>query len=245
MQTFRERFSVHSYEVDAFGLLALPALAGFLSESAGLHAAALGAGIGALQAQGLTWVLARHRIELAAPIRLGDEIEVETWPSGVDRLAALRDFVVRGADGADLARSITQWFVLDVATRRAVRPEVILPPERFVEAPHATQFAPGRLPALERWEHEERFRVRYADIDVNLHVNHVSYLDWAIEAMSREVWQGSRLAALEVHYLSECLHGSAVLSRLARTGDGAYAHAIVREEDGKELARVATSWVAR
>jgi acyl-ACP thioesterase len=245
MDPLRATFDVHTYEADAFGLLAVPALAGFLSEAAGRHAVALGAGIDALGKRGFTWVLARHRIEIATPIRLRDSIVVETWPSGVERLAALRDFVVRRSDGVELARSISQWLVMDVTTRRAVRPEGVLPPERFVEAPHAASFAPGKLPALERWERQQRFHVRYADIDVNLHANHCSYLAWAIEAVPQEVWQSSRLAVLEVQYLAECRHGSAILSRLASTGDGAYAHAIVREDDGKELARVATGWVER
>jgi hypothetical protein len=48
-----------------------------------------------------------------------------------------------------------------------------------------------------------------------------------------------------VHYLAEGRHGHAILSRLARTGERAYAHSIVREEDGKELARLATAWTAR
>jgi hypothetical protein len=38
MLSRRESFAVHTYEVDAFGTLAVPALSGYLSEVAGLHA---------------------------------------------------------------------------------------------------------------------------------------------------------------------------------------------------------------
>jgi hypothetical protein len=63
--------------------------------------------------------------------------------------------------------------------------------------------------------------------------------------MPREVWERDRLAALEVQFLAECRLGSTILSRVAAVAPDAYAHAIVREEDGKELARLATRWVRR
>jgi medium-chain acyl-[acyl-carrier-protein] hydrolase len=246
MDTHRSRFTVHTYEVDAFNQLSVPALAGFLAEAAGHHAEALGVGIEGLIARGLTWVLTRQRVELLCAPRLHDELEVETWPSGIERLAALRDFRVRRADGSELARAISQWYVLDLETRRPRPPLEVLDTARFrIDTQHATSFAEGKLPSLERWEREKRFHVRYADIDRNLHVNNGSYLAWAVEGMPREVWQGSRVAELEVQYRAECMLGSAVLSRVQPTGEGAFAHAIVREEDGKELARLTSRWVAR
>ncbi|BDG03928.1 acyl-[acyl-carrier-protein] thioesterase [Anaeromyxobacter oryzae] len=245
MTPFHETFAVHSYEVDAFAGLAVPALSGFLVEAAGLHAAELGVGLDTLMAKGLTWVLVRQRIEQRAPIVLGDVLDVETWPAGMDRLAALRDFVVR-RDGEEVARGNTQWFVLDLATRKPVRPDAVLDP-RFPRerTPPALDVPHGRLPELATWDFQKRFHIRYADIDVNLHVNNGSYVAWALEAIPRDVWQSSRLATLDVQYLAECHYGSAILSRLVSAGPGAFHHAIVREEDQKELARVTTAWTPR
>lgn len=242
----RESFAVHTYEVDAFGTLAVPALSGFLQEVAGHHAAELGVGIETLMARGLTWVLVRQRIENPVPVSLGETVEIETWPSGIDRLAAVREFVVRGAGGREVARATTQWFVLDLATRKPVRPGDVLD-ARFPRAPRAPALplSPGKLPELREWELQKRFHVRYGDIDVNLHVTNASYVTWAVEVAPRELWQSSRLAAVEVQYLAEARHGSAILSRAARAGEGAFAHAIVREEDERELARLATAWAPR
>jgi len=247
MEPLRARFTVHTFEVDAFGLLAAPALTDFLAEAAGRHATALGVGLDALMPRGLTWVLARQRVEILRAPGLHEEVEVETWPSGIDRVAALRDFRVRGGDGAEVARATTQWLVLDLATRRPHPPEAVLDPARFQlpDGPRAAAFSAGKRHAPERWDAERRFTVRYADIDQNLHVNNGSYLAWAIEAVPREVWQGSRIAELEVSYRAECTLGSKVLSRSAALPDGGFAHSIAREEDGKELARVATRWTAR
>lgn len=241
----KETFPIHTYEVDAFGVLAVPALSGYLQEVAGLHASELGVGLDALRARGLTWVLARQRIELPVAAVLGDALEIETWPSGIERLAAIREFAVRRGDGTEIARATTQWFVLDLATRRPVRPGQVLDP-RFPREPRTPAIAlSGKLPELREWEIQKRFHVRYGDIDVNLHVTNASYVTWAVEAVPRDVWQASRVCALEVQYLSEGHYGAAILSRAVRTGERAFAHAIVREEDEKELARVATEWAPR
>jgi acyl-ACP thioesterase len=244
--TLTASFPVHSYEVDAFGALAVPALSGYLQEIAGRHAAALGVGLDALRAHGLTWVLARQRLELPREVGLGDTLDIETWPSGIDRLAATREFVARRGDGAEAARATTQWFVLDLATRRPLRPQELLDPALPRErSPSVAPIAHAKLPELATWELQKRFHVRYADIDLNLHVTNASYVEWAIEAMPVELWKGSRLAEVEVQYLAEGRHGTAILSRVARSGEGAYAHAVVSEEDGKELARLRTVWTPR
>ena len=247
METLRERYTVHTFEVDAFGRLAVPALAGLLAEAAGRHATALGVGLPALMARGATWVLVRQRVEILRPIRLHQEVEVETWPSGIDRLAALRDFVVRGADGAELARAASQWYVLDLITRRPRPPQTVLDPGRFQlqGVPRALDFREGKLPAPERWEAEQRFQVRYADIDQNLHVNNGSYLSWALEAVPRPLWESHGLSGLEVQYRAEALLGDVVLSRRCAEGPGAFVHGIAREADGRELARLVTRWTAR
>ena len=240
----RERFAVHSYEADAFGALAPPALSGWLQEAAGQHAELLGVGIEALQARGLGWVLSRQKLELDRPIHLGDEVEVATWPTGADRLAAVRDFELRRG-GEVVGRAVTQWIVLDLRTRRPVRLDRVLAPALLEPRPHVLEPAGDRPPLPAGELLERRFSIRYRDIDRNLHVTNASYVAWATEAVPQEEWRALRLRALEVHFLAECALGSAVLSRSAPAGADVRLHAVVREEDGRELARLRTAWVAR
>ncbi len=242
---FREEFPIHSYEVDAFGLVAPAALAGFLQEAAGLHAVAMGCGREALMTRGLTWVLHRQRVEVERPVALGDVLSVETWPTGVDRLAALRDFRARRGDGAAVLRATTRWLVMDLRTRRPVRPERVLEAPFREERDRLFPGWDGEIPAAAGWEAERRFEIRYQDIDVNMHVTNASYVAWAVETAPAEVWRGARLGALEAQYLAECAHGSSVVARRARLGESAFLHGLFREEDGRELARLRTTWVAR
>ena len=239
-----EAFEAHSYAVDAFGLLSAPALSGWLQEAAGRHAEQLGVGVEVLQQRGLTWVLARQAVEVDRPVAMGDRAEVATWPSGTDRLSAFRDFEVR-VEGELRIRAVTQWILIDLATRKPVRPRSVLPAAFVEETPHVLPMRPSRPPAPDPAQIDRAFSTRYLDIDRNLHVTNASYVEWACEAVPEETWRRARLRAFEVHFIAECLHGSRIRSLSAPAGDGAFVHSVRREEDGKELARLRTAWVDR
>jgi acyl-ACP thioesterase len=242
IRPLRGGFTVHSFDVDAFRTLALPALAGYLQEVAARHAVELGCGLDALRARGLTWVLMRQRIEVPGPVVLGDALEVETWPSGIERLLVSREFVVRRA-GVEVARSSSAWLVVDLATRRPIRPADVLDPAL---RPVGEALAPiaRHLPAPAAGAAERAFRVRFQDIDANLHVNNTTYLAWALETITRERWTSQRPAAVEVHFVAESRFGDTVIACASAEGDE-LRHAIVRDGDRRELARLRTRWVPR
>jgi medium-chain acyl-[acyl-carrier-protein] hydrolase len=237
-------FTVHSFDADAFGLLSPAALAGYLQEAAGRSAESLGVGLTRLNQLGLTWVLARQQLVLDAAVRRGDPLTVETWPTGLDRLAALRDFRLRRG-GQEVGRALTTWFALDLASRRPVRPATILPESFRAQTEHVLPAGAPPLPELEAVEIDRRFQVRFADIDANLHVTNGSYLAWALEAVDEATWRERRVASFDVQFLAECRLGAFVRSRSAPDGEGARLHEVVREEDGKPLARARTTWVGR
>lgn len=240
----------HSYAVDAFGLLSATALAGWLQEAAGRHATELGVGMPALLERGLTWVLLRQAVEIDHPVRLGDRAELTTWPSGVDRVVALRDMEIR-VEGRVAVRALTQWLVLDVLTRRPVRPGKVLPAMFHPESPHVASVGalpedlPGGAPGGPAWTGTRRLPVRYADIDRNLHVTNATFVGWALEAVPEATWRERRLRGYEVHFLAEGLLGDEVESAAVATGDGIFEHRVSRVSDGRPLARLRTSWVPR
>ena len=244
MEITRATFAVQSFDADAFGLLSPVALAGYLQEAAGRSAEALGFGMSHLKTRGLAWVLSRQRLVLDVPIRLGDSLTVETWPSGLDRLWALRDFRLQ-RDGIEVGRALSSWLVMNLESRRPSRPDRVLPPERHGQTAHVLPLEAPPVAALASPELERRFQVRYADIDPLQHVTNASYIGWALEALAEPHWQSQRLASLDVQFLAETTHGHFIRSRSSPDGDGARLHAVVREEDGKELARARTTWVAR
>jgi acyl-ACP thioesterase len=244
MDVLRETFTVRSYEVDPRRRLTLRALCAYLQEAAGLHAARLGVGMERLEESGLAWVLHRLKLELLDGPRLGDVLQVVTWPSRFDRVLADREFEVLAGD-VRVAAASTRWAVADVRLRRPVR----LPD--FIQAvPVDERTAPiaiGRdeLPAVARPAFSRTFPVRRADLDVVGHVNNTQYVSWLAETVPDEVDGGMRAAGLEVVFRQEARYGDVVVSEaepLDGEGGATFAHALRREADGAELARAVTRW---
>lgn len=244
MEISRFDFKIHSFDADAFGAVTAPRLLGYLLESAGGSADSLGFGIAELQRRGLTWVLGRIRIVLDQPVSVGDAIEVETWPSGIQRSIALRDFRLCRR-GQCVGKASSLWFVLDMESRLPMRPHKILPEHLHAQSEHLVALPKVIPPLSDPVTCRCSFGVRQADIDLNQHVTAASYVAWAMEAVPAEIVRTQRLAAMDIHFLEECHLGSRILSEAHPASGSSMVHRIAREGDGMELARLTTEWQNR
>ncbi len=241
-----DEYRVRAYEVGADGRATLPAVCNWLQETAGNHATALGWAVDSLQAQGRTWMLVRLHLRLGELPGWRDEVRVTTWPAGVHRLFALREFRIDGGDGRELGIATTGWVLLDLAAHRPVRAlaevEAIArnAPGRVLDDPF------GRLPETENPDSETAVEVRFADLDMNHHANNVSVISWALEALPEEVVLGAACTELEVDFRSEARHGEAIGVRAQREPGRALAfrHTLVRAGDAREIARARSAWAA-
>ena len=237
-----ESFRVRAYEVDVWGRASAPTVCNWLQEVAGNHAAHLGWGIERLQAQGLTWVLSRLHLHLDRLPRWRDEVRVTTWPAGAQRLYALREFRLDDSDGGAVGVATTGWMVLNLASRRPVRPaeEVAAMAARAPARALADPF--DKLPEPASVELERSLEVRSLDLDINRHANNVSVIGWALEALPLEDLDGRRLAGLEIEFRGETRAGDRVVTQAQRSGDGTFVHRLLRAGDGREVARARTAW---
>lgn len=239
-----ENFRVRAYEVDATAKASVSAVANWLQEVAGNHATALGWAMDALQAQGRTWVLARLHLRLGRLPAWREDVRVSTWPAGVHRLFALREFRIEEQSGRELGVATTGWLLLDLTTRRPVR--------SLEEVEAFARNAPGRvladpfdrLPEVESPESERTVGVRFSDLDMNRHANNVSVIGWALDALPDEVVLGSSPAELEIEFRAEAVRGDHIIVQVQRTsGEPAtFLHRLLRESDGREIARARTVW---
>lgn len=214
-----ESFRVRSYETDPGGFASMVSVCNYLQEAAANHARALGVSMEQLEASNSTWVLARLRVEVGQYPQWRDEVVVETWPSGTERLFATREFLVRLDDGGSiLARGTSAWLMIDRARRRPVRlPEFITNLER----PDRDRALMGTDPAIPEAGPDAdvcEIRARYGDMDVNGHVNNVRYIEWAMEPVSPDILGSRRIARLDVQFKSEAVFGDAVIVAVESVG---------------------------
>lgn len=235
---------VRSSEVGPQSRMKISGLLNAFQEAAINHAGLLGATVADLISRNLTWVLSRYHIQVFRYPLWQESVNLMTWPSARQGLFALREFEIRDNKGILLAAATSSWMLLNLGNKRPVPPSENLPD--YPEDPRralSDSFAP--LPLIDRVDFEVPFSVRSDDLDWNSHVNHVVYVEWAVEAAPHHLLADFRPTEIEADYRGETFLGDAVLSRvqiLSQEDNPGLVHHIIRADGQKELARLRTYW---
>lgn len=212
---YGEDVKIRFHYADWRGRLLVKALCDLFNDVANVQTKELGFDVSTLNAQGLTWMLHRLHIQVRRMPTQGEEVRVDTWPSGVDRLFALRDFQICGNGGEELVAASSAWMVIDVARRRPVR----LPACVTDVAKNCVDVVPQvpfdldvkRMPAGE-YENGREFVATYDNIDFNRHVTQATYVRWLTNALPYEFLKTHALREIEVVYEHEILPDSEIYS---------------------------------
>ncbi len=241
---WQETYQIRSYEVDCHHRLSVLAIFNFMQEVASRHAEALGVSIQQLLSENYTWLLSRLKIKIASFPAWKDRIVLRTWPSGTQRLFALRDFEILDGDDQTVAEAISAWLVLDVQKRRPVRIGQFVERLKPLEGDHILPDTLEKLPGLDARTHDKEIMVRHRDLDINQHVNNVSFVEWLVESVPARVLKTSVLTELEINFLAEAFYEERLLAACHSQDShpGVFLHSIIRQKDGQELARARTVW---
>jgi acyl-ACP thioesterase len=209
-ERYEDTFSVASYESDIRGNLSLYSLFNRFQELAGIHASHLQVGYDALKVDGLAWILSRIKVQIYSLPRWGEKVHLATWPKGIDRLFALRDFRITNEQGQILVNATSAWLLVDAEKGRPRRIESLPIDLHFPDAPHAL-----REP-LEKIQVPNEFMLVFdkpiwlSDLDINRHVNNAQYAKWITDCFSEEQNNNRRIISLQINYLEETLLGDTV-----------------------------------
>ena len=240
---WQEACQIRSYEVDCHHRLSVLAIFNFMQEAASRHAQALGVSIQQLLAENYTWLLSRLKIKIASFPGWQDRINIRTWPSGAQRLFALRDFELQD-NKQTFAAAVSAWLVLDVEKRRPVRIGPFVERLKPLEGEHILPDTLDKLPGLALRTHEKKFVVRYRDLDINQHVNNASFVEWLMESIPTRVLNTSVLAELEINFMAEAFLEDQILAAChpQDSQNRSFHHSLIRQQDGQELVRARTKW---
>ena len=241
-----ESFKIRGYEIDAGNHAPVQSCCAFMEEAAGNHAESLGFGVDFLQEKGITWVLARMQLEVYELPVSTDTVVVKTWPVEVERLQFRRDFTLSDGNGRDFVRAVTDWVIIDLASRRLLKIPDFIAACQVPNAPRAFTKEKLRIDGQENSPELKSFVVRKADIDRNRHVNNVRFSDWMLESVPDDICENKKLSGLQIIYRAEAVYGDTVIARggkgLENAGGCEFLHGLYRASDGQELVRAKSIW---
>jgi acyl-CoA thioesterase FadM len=225
---YRVRFD----EAGADGTIQPAVLLAWAQDAAWVHSTALGFGREWYADRGLFWLVRGAELTVIDPPRYGDEVIVRTEIVGFRRVLARRLTTVRTPGGAELARSLTDWALIDSGGRPTRIPDI------FVRLADVPTFRPIAVePADATPVTTVELAVRARDIDPMGHANNAAYIAWADEALWAARLQppgGTR--TYRIVYLRPTPRAAAVAALVRPLGSGGAG--IVLEEDGREVARI-------
>jgi medium-chain acyl-[acyl-carrier-protein] hydrolase len=241
---WEETYQIRTYEADCRNRLSILSMFNFMQDAASKHAQALGVSVRRLLSENYTWLLSRLKIKIASYPGINDRIQIATWPSGTQRLFALRDFEFRNGSDQVIAAAVSAWLVIDVQRRRPVRILPFVDRLKPIEGPHILPDTLDKLSGLKHHTYEKKFIARYGDLDVNQHVNNVSFVEWLVEGVPSSLLNTSVPAQLEINFMAEAFYEDCILAicHPRNADDTVFHHSLLRQQDGRELARARSVW---
>ena len=214
---YTEQFTIRANEVDTSGNVTLKAICDFFQEVAGNNAKELNFDITDLQDQDLTWVLHRMDIKMNKYPEWREIITIETWPAAGDALRAYRNYRILNQDGEELGCCLSYWMMINIKTRRPVRmPKEVLD-TRLAKREHVLEVKSNRLSTVSETQDLITFNVRRSDLDMNLHVNNATYINWMLELLPLE--EAQTVERLDIIYMHEGLKGDVITASKEMSGD--------------------------
>jgi medium-chain acyl-[acyl-carrier-protein] hydrolase len=239
-----DEYLISSYEVDAKGKASLPTLSKFMQETAYNHADHLEFGYHQLKEKNLFWVLSRLLIKINKYPKWGDKIQIRTWPSGMERLFAFRDFRILDKQGNPIGAASTAWLMLDAHKRRPQRPDELKARIKLLPNERALEDKPAKVPGLSSPVEGAFFPVRYSDLDLYNHVNNAKYIEWILDSFPEEMHREFAVTEFEINFLSEAKIGdeAAIHTEKLEDASPAFRHCIKRKADNRDICRARTGW---
>ncbi len=221
LPVWKEEFRVRHAEASRDGVVRLDTLFDYMQEAAANHAANLGCGLTALNEHGMMWVLSRLKLSIRRTPRLGETVTVETWPSGVEKLFATREFILFCGEES-VAQGSSFWLLLDQVKMRPLRVLETLAGLLPDNSSRGRIFS--GLDKLSRCSCSFPMEVDVHEsmIDVNRHMNNARYITQLFDWLSLRLSHAPEVGLIQANFIAGTAPGSRVTVSGASTGEGAW-----------------------
>jgi acyl-ACP thioesterase len=234
---YQKKLEILPIHTNEDGKLTLSSLLDFLQKIAGEHADRLKFGVSNLNEANDTWVLSRLRVEVDKWPQKGETVVLKTWPKGIDRLFAVRDFHLYDREGNVIARAASYWLVID---RQSKRPKMMANVFKNLDYPglSAIDQKLGKIPESYHLDYHSQIISEEKEIDVNGHVNNVWYANWIMSTLPEDLIKEKSITSFEINYLSEVFADELVDVELGWSDDDKNLMLGSLKRNDKEVCRV-------
>ncbi len=219
----------------------LKSMLNFLQDTVDVHARGQGTSINDAETLNRSWVYGRFYARVMRYPALHEKVFCRTWRSRLEKYQAYREFEIRDCGGDIVLAATATLFLIDRDTRKPV--ELKMPSNTLISTipEQATGHAFDRIPEPEEYPMAWRTTVRMEDIDINAHMNNVSYAQYFYESIYGSSAE-RELASIDISFRGEVTYKNSLVCMSAPAGNGAYCHKMFNETKGNVSALAVTTW---
>lgn len=196
-------------EVNSEQQLTLSALIEYLQDCCTFQSEDMGVGMEYLQQEHSAWVLSSWEIRVLRYPKMGENIQVSTWPCDFKGFYGTRNFLITDESGEIIAKANSLWVFMDTERMRPkkVPAELIEAYQRETEEPLAEEWHDRKIAIPQEGEAKEFVQVARFHIDTNHHMNNGKYVQVAEEYLPEEFMvKGLRAEYKKAAVLGDTLH---------------------------------------
>lgn len=238
---YQENFKVAACQVDMNNRATASALCSFMQEAASVYCLNEGISIEDLKPAGLTWMLLKQYVIFDYLPPWNTVLTVKTWPRNITGLRALRDYSVTDSGGNSVARSVANWVLIDVDTRKLVKIDKVVKHLKAVEESAVSSAHRIKIEKQTGRKSNVLFKAGYSDIDINHHVNNISYIRWCLDTIPLNYQKENILNDFSVEYIEE-IEEDIYVSSDAYINSNTFYHELKRKDTGGMVCRASSTW---
>lgn len=200
--SYKEKFSVKFHEGDFKGNVKLFTIVDYIQQVAEGHAQILGVDFKSMMDHGLFWVVSRIEITMERYPKVGEDITVETYLGGREKVFMKRRFKIEDKDGQVIGRALIYYLILDTKTRFPQKPSVC-PVDIDINVGNVIDNKLNKIKmpgeAIETIKRE----LYYNDIDINNHVNNARYISFIEDFFSLDWHREKNISYMQLNFIKE------------------------------------------
>ena len=190
MGMFEYKKRIEFCDIDENNRLSSKGLIRILGEIAGLHSESVGYGLNHVPQTHLTWMLLNWKIQFFVRPSWNSYLIIKTWARSFSKISSNRDFSIYDINNNLVAKATSKWVLVNSEKHT---------PVRITEEIHDTfgeynsSVFDTEVNDKEKEPESSKFiydyQIKRRDLDTNHHVNNLYYLDFAFDALPKELWE--------------------------------------------------------
>ena len=239
-----KEYEVHYYETNYRLECKMSSIINYFCDIGTKQSEELGVGIDYLTERKLAWVFYKYNIKVKRYPKYGEKIKVVTMAKSFKKFYASRAYEIYDENNEKIVDGEGIFLLINIEKRRAVR----IPDDQYmaygVDIENCPDIKITKLEKLTEEMHQNRFKVRYGDIDSNMHVNNVRYVEWAIESLPLDIVLNYEMKEISVIFEKECKYGAEITAacQIIEQEEKLTILHKISDQEGKELTILTSRW---